>query len=354
MTSSPSHILIDTVPGRREHVLTAPSHAAHSSSHAGRPSPRHLLSLPPSPNEPHHLAQSFPPRRYGNSPLPESLSESLLADPMHSPSLSPSIDGASDLSLSSSDSFHSQSHPYPSKPDPSPPSPSTRTRHPPLSTSAELSTLLTIAYPIALSILCRTAQGLTDLSFLGHLSTDALASSSAALLVMNLTSAILYRAFGTAVNTLCAQAYGAENWELVGVWLQLSVVLNTLATIPLSISWWFTGDFLRLIGVEESLAVSASIFARWSIWSVWPILIYECLSRYFQAQGVVLPALVINFVLVFTNIFLNWLLIFGAGGWGGLGYVGSPLATAACKWILLIAFWGWMFLVRDSSKCWHG
>jgi MATE family multidrug resistance protein len=144
-------------------------------------------------------------------------------------------------------------------------------------------TVLSIASPIALSILCRTAQSLTDLSFLGHLSTDYLAGSSAAFLWMNITSAILYRAFGTSVNTLCAQAFGAGNLRLVGVWLQLSIVLNTVATLPLAVCWWYTGDLLRLIGVQDNIAALANTFARYSICSTWPILIYECISRSAQA-----------------------------------------------------------------------
>ena len=340
---------------------TAPSTTHYHLSHLSPPShtPQHLLSLPSTPNDPQHLSpHSYPPRRYGSSPLRSELGEALLAETiMRSPSLSPSIDGTSDLSLSSSSSFHSITPPLsPHKPSPfpSPPSPSSRPRHPPLLTSSELSTLLTIASPISLSILCRTAQSLTDLSFLGHLSTTALAGSSAALLWMGLTSAILYRAFGTAVNTLCAQAYGAGNMELVGHWLQLSVLLNTIATVPLSVSWWWTGDLLRLIGVDEELASSASLFARWSVTSTWPILVYECLSRYFQAQGVVVPALTINFVLVFVNIALNYFFVLGIAGYGGWGYVGSPLATAACRWLLLAVFWLYMFYVRDSRECWRG
>ena len=195
---------------------------------------------------------------------------------------------------------------------------------------------------------------MTDLSFLGHLSTDYLAGSSAALLWMSLTSAILYRAFGAAVNTLCAQAVGASNFRLAGVWLQTTIVLSTLATIPLAVSWWFTGDLLRAIGVDPRIADLGATFARYSIVSTWPILIYECLARYYQAQKLVMPALVINFIFVFINILLNYFWVIGVGGVGGYGYVGSPLATASCRWLLLIVFWVVMHYGLNAKQCWHG
>ena len=266
--------------------------------------------------------------------------------------MSPSIDNASELSLSSSESYHSSSLQFTKG------SPIEHVSHmgplPPISTRAEVHTLVAIAYPIALSALCRAAQAMTDISFLGHLSTDYLAGSSAALLWMSLTSAILYRAFGAAVNTLCAQAVGAGNYRLVGVWLQTSLVLSTVATIPLAVSWWFTGDLLRAIGVSAPIADLAATFARYSILSTWPILIYECLARYYQAQKLVMPALVINFAFVFVNVLLNYFFVLGVGGVGGYGYVGSPLATASCRWLLLIVFWLVMHYGLGRKECWFG
>jgi Na+-driven multidrug efflux pump len=51
----------------------------------------------------------------------------------------------------------------------------------------------------------------------GHLDTDYLAASSAALVWMNIISAFLYRSFGSALNTLCAQALGKQIQEIIFV-----------------------------------------------------------------------------------------------------------------------------------------
>ena len=340
---------------------SSPYRIHHSLSPVSR-RPKHLLSLPPTPEPPDDQtadSHSYPSRRYGSSPLQDSLAQHLLVPDTlraRSPSMSPSIDNASDLSLSSSESYHSTSLNglRDDKGTPTRQSASDATPLPPISSRAELNTLVSIAYPIALATLCRAAQSMTDLSFLGHLSTDYLAGSSAALLWMSLTSAILYRAFGAAVNTLCAQAIGASNYRLCGVWLQTSLVLSTAATIPLSVSWWFTGDLLRLIGVSEPIAELAATFARYSILSTWPILIYECLARHYQAQKLVMPALLINFAFVFVNILLNYFFVLGVAGVGGYGYVGSPMATASCRWLLLIVFWVVMHYGLGHKQCWFG
>ena len=353
-TSAASRVTSTPSPTQR----SPPYHISVSTSASASRQPKHLLSLPPTPEPPDDSAAdagSYSSRRYGSSSLQDSLGQHLLLPDtlnIRSASMSPSLDNASDLSLESSDSYRSAS--------PSTHKGAPAARHSPagalspISSRDELVTLVGIAYPIALSTLCRAAQMLTDLSFLGHLSTDYLAASSAALLWMALTSAILYRAFGAAVNTLCAQALGANNHRLVGVWLQTTLVLSTAATVPLCVSWWYTGELLRLIGVSAHIASLASTFARYSILSTWPILVYECLARFYQAQKLVVPALIINFAFVFINILLNWVFVLGAGGYGGYGFVGSPIATASCRWMLLIVLWLVMHYGLQKKECWPG
>ena len=75
---------------------------------------------------------------------------------------------------------------------------------------------------------------------------------------------------------------------------------------------------------------------------------------YYQAQQVVMPALVVNFAFVFVNIVLNYVFVLGVGGLGGWGFIGSPIATASCRWLLLAVYWSYMFLWQRRTECWYG
>ena len=112
---------------------------------------------------------------------------------------------------------------------------------------------------------------------------------------------------------------------------------------------------LSLIGIDDDVCRLASLFARWSCISIWPILAYECLARYYQAQHIVQPALRVNALFLAINVGLNYILIFGVAGFGGYGYVGSPIATAISRWGLLIVFFVYTVLIRgDHRATWSG
>jgi hypothetical protein len=218
----------------------------------------------------------------------------------------------------------------------------------------ELRSIWRLGWPVAMALLFRIAMSVTDVAVLGHKDTDFLAAAASALIWTNVTSAFLYRAYGSALSTLCSQSYGAGNFQLVGYWLQQGLVFSTVSSLFVAVLWWFTADVLRLIAIDSDIAALGGTFARWSILWLLPQIWMECLQRYFQSIHVIFPALVLNAVFVVVNAGLNLLLIFGlpsgwfpsflsssihSDGWSGLGFIGSPIATAISRWLMLICFW---------------
>lgn len=97
----------------------------------------------------------------------------------------------------------------------------------------ELGQIFSIALPNALQLFAAIGMSLTDMAVLGHYDTTALAAAGFALLWMNISMELVYRGLAGATNVLCAQAFGAKNYKLVGDWCQLAVVVTTLFLIPL-------------------------------------------------------------------------------------------------------------------------
>lgn len=87
---------------------------------------------------------------------------------------------------------------------------------------SELRNIVVLAGPMSLTLLCRFLQGFIDLATVGHyLDTDALTGVSLALTVQFTTMGLVNFGFGDAVPSLCAQAHGAGNLKLMGIWLQV-------------------------------------------------------------------------------------------------------------------------------------
>jgi MATE family multidrug resistance protein len=103
----------------------------------------------------------------------------------------------------------------------------------PVSWQYELSQIFSIALPNALQLFAAIGMSLTDMAVLGHYDTTALAAAGFALLWMNISMELVYRGLAGATNVLCAQAFGAKNYKLVGDWCQLAMVVTTLFLIPL-------------------------------------------------------------------------------------------------------------------------
>lgn len=207
------------------------------------------------------------------------------------------------------------------------------------------------AGPVGISILARNFQVVTDLSFLGRLSDveggpDYLAAASLAFLYLTVTSGWLWKAFGASLNTLCSQAIGSGNPALQHTWLHISILLLIVFSVPIYISWAFTEQALLLFKFDPQLCALAGNFGRWLMLWLLPSNLFVLYSNYLQTQGSVMPIAVVNIVMLGVNALLNWLLIFGGGpidgserGSRGLGFVGSPLATAITSWLsfLLVA-----------------
>ncbi len=58
----------------------------------------------------------------------------------------------------------------------------------------------------------------------------------------------------------------------------------------------------------------------------------------------VVPGLVTVMVAVCVNAALNYILIWGVGGWGGLGFKGSPIATSLSSYVLLFTLLAYLWL----------
>lgn len=223
---------------------------------------------------------------------------------------------------------------------------------PPL--SVELRCLGELAWPIAVSTLSRLLMETVDVACLGHIGTVELAAASMASIWCQLVTGLMS---GPAfiLNTLCAQAWGAKNYALVGVWLQIAILVITALTPVGVVALLFTGPVLSLVGATPEVQELASVFARISILWVWPNMMYIAVRQYFQAQDIVRPQMVVNACFVVVNLLLNLLFIWGIPGvHSGLGFAGSPLATVVSRWLQLLTFLFYVKFRGLHAKTWTG
>lgn len=204
-----------------------------------------------------------------------------------------------------------------------------------------------LTLPLAATLLTRFMQGCVDLAVVGRLlGGTPLAGASLALTLQFSTLGVVTMGFGDAVATLCSQALGAGQPQLCGLWLQAGMAYSTAAVLLVLLPLWcFAGPLLQAVaGVDATTASFASTYARVAAPRALIHANYYCFKVYLAAQRRLAPDVAGCVAGLAAAALLDVLLVGGTcaltGGssssasspcWGGLGFVGAPLAAVAAR-----------------------
>jgi multidrug resistance protein, MATE family len=201
--------------------------------------------------------------------------------------------------------------------------------------------LLVVAIPLIISSGSTAMMYVVDRVFLTWDSVDAMAAAlPAGVLHWNL--AVLALGTVTYANAFIGQYEGANQHHRVGpvlwqgVYLALIAALLMLICIPLApaIFAWFGHD-----GVIQGLELR---FFKILCWGTLPLLLDGVLSCFYSGRGQTLVVMVINSLGMAINIGLDYLLIFGHGGFPAMGIDGAALATVLAFSSITVMYVGTM------------
>ncbi|KAF2970680.1 hypothetical protein GQX73_g2911 [Xylaria multiplex] len=217
---------------------------------------------------------------------------------------------------------------------------------------SELWLLLRYSLPLIATYLLQYSWCVIVTFISGHLSADDLAAASVAMTTMNIVGFAAFEGMATALDTLCAQAYGSGSLTGVGLHVQRMLILMAFAAVPIGAIWAASPWILSLAVKQHHLAVMAGTFLRVSIIGMPGYASFEALKRFLQAQGSFKAAMCILVVCTPLNALLSWFFAFKMG----MGLAGAALGTAITNNLrptLLL-----LYIVspagRWSHKCWGG
>ncbi|KAL9254757.1 DETOXIFICATION 10-like protein [Drosera capensis] len=147
-----------------------------------------------------------------------------------------------------------------------------------------------------------------------------------------------------ALETLCGQAYGAEQYQKLGIYTYTAIISLALVSLPLSLIWIFMGKLLPLMHQDPSISQAAGKFSRCFIPALFGYAVFQPLVRFFQTQSLIMPLLISSVLTFCIHIPICWLLVFKSS----LGYLGAAFALDISIW-LNILFLG--LFMRYSVAC---
>ena len=198
-----------------------------------------------------------------------------------------------------------------------------------------------LASPIMIVSMLQFLMVMVDMGMVGRLGTDELAASALANAYFNCLQHPLVGC-ATALDTLLAQSYGANQKISYGQWAKVGVLTLLALSIPVMGMLIVAEPLLLLIGQDSHLSERAGMFCRLLVPGVMPFFGFIGTSKYLQAQNILAPAVWIALFANGVNVFLNWLLIYGLE----FGFEGAPVATSLSRWAQFLCLLCYLFYSR--------
>lgn len=136
---------------------------------------------------------------------------------------------------------------------------------------------------------------------------------------------------GSALETLCGQAYGAKQFHMLGVYMQRSWIILTIMSLCLLPIYLFATPILLFFHQDKEIASLSGKFALYMIPQLFAYAFNFPIQKFLQAQSKVMAMAVVSAVALVFHLFLNWLLIVQLG----LGLVGAAIALNASWWFVV-------------------
>ncbi|CAN0914530.1 Protein DETOXIFICATION 40 [Linum grandiflorum] len=219
-----------------------------------------------------------------------------------------------------------------------------------VATVVESKLLLHIAAPAVAVYLINYLMGMSTEIFSGQLGNLQLAAASLGFSGVQLFSYGILLGMGSAVETLCGQAYGAQKYEMLGIYLQRSTILLSLTGVGLSVVYIFSKPILILLGQSPEIASATAVFVYGLIPEIFACAVNFPVQKFLQAQSIVAPTAYISAAVLAVHVAMSWLAVYRLG-WG---LAGASAVLSLSWWIVAAGQFGYIAWGKECRDTWRG
>ncbi|KAM3193874.1 hypothetical protein ACQJBY_070488 [Aegilops geniculata] len=205
-----------------------------------------------------------------------------------------------------------------------------------------------IGTPIAIATLSLFAVSSVTTAFVGHLGNLPLAAASIGLSVFSTFSFGFLLGMGSALETLCGQAFGAGQVAMLGVYLQRSWIVLVAASLLMVPFYALAEPLLLAIGQDAAVAREAARFTLRILPGALSFAVNFPTAKFLQAQSKVLVLAWVGVAGLGFHAALTYLLV-AVLGWG---LPGAAAAYDVSLWAVALAQAA--YIVGWSPDGWRG
>jgi putative MATE family efflux protein len=210
----------------------------------------------------------------------------------------------------------------------------------------KLMVILTLAVPAIIENLLQTLVGFVDTLFVAKLGIDEVAAVGVVNAILAVYIAI-FMALGIGTSSLIARSIGSGDLEKAKKVAKESSMVAVVAGLLFGlITLFFAEPLLQIMGAEPKVLADGVVYFRIvAIPSIF-ISLMSIFGSILRAAGDTKTPMKVSLWVNIVHIALDYVLIFGLAGFGGLGIAGAAWATVAVRAIGTVALY---LYIRKSN-----
>ncbi|KAB5512280.1 hypothetical protein DKX38_029308 [Salix brachista] len=166
-----------------------------------------------------------------------------------------------------------------------------------------------VGFPSMLARVSQFGMFVVTQAYIGHVAEIELAGYALIqIITVRFANGILL-GMSSATETLCGQAFGAKQYDVMGIYLQRSWIVNLVAATLLLPVFIFSAQVFKLLGGDEEIANIAGYISLWFI----PILYFFVFSfttlKFLQSQMKNMIVGWISATSFVLHVFLSWIFV---------------------------------------------
>jgi MATE family multidrug resistance protein len=209
--------------------------------------------------------------------------------------------------------------------------------------------LLITAFPLIISTATWSLMQFTDRMFLTWHSPEAVAACMPAG-ILNFTLSSLFIGTASYVGTFVAQYYGARQYTRIGRSLWQGIYIALIGSALVAAAGFVSEPIFGFIGHDPEVQKLETVYFRILCFGSVGGILSSVFSGFFSGQGKNFPVMWVNLLAAVINIGLDYLLIFGKGGFPEMGVAGAAIATVAAGVAPAVVFIILIFLRKENHR----
>ncbi|KAM6960537.1 multidrug and toxin extrusion protein 1 [Aplochiton taeniatus] len=220
----------------------------------------------------------------------------------------------------------------------------------PVGSKNEILELSKMAGPVFMAQLMVFMVSFVSAVFCGHLGKTELAGVALATAVINVTGISIGSGLSSACDTLISQTFGSGNLLKVGVIVQRSVLILTLACFPCWAVLINTEAILLAVKQEPDVARLSQVYVKIFMPALPAAFLYQLEVRYLQNQGIIWPQVITGALANALNALINYVFLYVLD----LGVSGSAAANTLSQISMAAMLYAYILWRGLHKATWAG